>query len=241
MDGDGERTYGAADVAAAEFDPAVLSAVERRLARLRYDLHDGPQQDVHLLALDLELFRRQLLPSIERDPNRGRLLGRLDDLAAQLAALDGDLRRLATTVQSPLVTGSFRDRLSEIAGSFTARTGLEPGVSVAGDFSSLTDSRQIALLSVIREALSNIRRHAEATTVSIAVSVDERGVTAEVSDDGRGFDTGATLGKAASEGHLGVVGMRERIRMLGGATTISSRPGGPTTVSVVLPPWPPAR
>ena len=82
---------------------SVASSVERRLARLRYDLHDGPQQDVHLLAQDLDLFREQLRPMIAGDPNAGRLIGRLDDLDAQLVALDGDLRRLSSAVQSPFL------------------------------------------------------------------------------------------------------------------------------------------
>jgi signal transduction histidine kinase len=64
------------------------------------------------------------------------------------------------------------------------------------------------------------------------------GVNAEVVDDGRGFDPETTLVRAARDGHLGLVGMHERVRMLGGVTHIDSRPGGPTVISVTLPPWP---
>ena len=74
-------------------ESTAMTSAERRLARMRYDLHDGPQQDVHLLAQDLNLFREQLRPMILGDPNADRLLGRLDDFEAQLVALDGDLRR----------------------------------------------------------------------------------------------------------------------------------------------------
>jgi signal transduction histidine kinase len=221
-------------------EATALSAAERRLARVRFDLHDGPQQDVHLLAMDLSLFRDQLLPSIADDENRDRLLGRLDDLAAQLIALDRDLRRLATSVQSPfLQPGTLGDAIRVITAAFSARTGIEPRVRITGDFSSLTDSRQITLLALVREALSNVREHSGATAVSIALDAHERGVDAQVVDDGRGFDPEATLARAARDGHLGVVGMRERVRMLGGETKIESRPGGPTVITVALPPWPP--
>jgi signal transduction histidine kinase len=221
-------------------EETVLSAAERRLARLRFDLHDGPQQDVHLLAMDLSLFREQLLPSIANDENRDRLLGRLDDLSAQLIALDQDLRRLATSVQSPfLAPGALSNALREIVDAFSGRTGIEPDVRMTGDLSTLTDSRQIALLALIREALSNIRKHSDATSVSITIDAHERGVDAEVVDNGRGFDPETTLARAARDGHLGVVGMRERVRMLGGETTVESRPGGPTVITVALPPWPP--
>jgi two-component system, NarL family, sensor kinase len=164
---------GSDDRAQEEADAAGLSSVERRLARVRYDLHDGPQQDVHLLALDLGLFREQLLPSIARDPNRDRLLGRLDDLVAQLLALDHNIRRLSTSLESPfLARGALAEALREITDAFALRTGVTPQTQLTGDFVSLSDSQQIALLALIREALSNIRKHADASTVTISISSD---------------------------------------------------------------------
>jgi signal transduction histidine kinase len=225
--------------ATASGDQDVLGTVERRLARLRFDLHDGPQQDVHLLAADLHLFREQLLPIISSDPNAERVLGRLDDLAAQLVALDGDLRRLASSFQSPFLhVGSLAEAMAEITSAFAERTGIEPDARLTGDFSSLTESQRLTLLALVREALSNAREHSAATHVSIAIEASVGGVRAEVVDDGRGFDPDTTLVRAARDGHLGLVGMHERVRMLGGVTHIDSRPGGPTVISVTLPPWP---
>lgn len=218
---------------------AVLGSVERRLARLRFDLHDGPQQDVHLLAQDLALFREQVRPMIADNPNAGRLLGRLDDLEAQLVALDGDLRRLSSAVQSPLLTSaSLPEALRTVTDAFATRTGIEPEIRFSGKLTNLTDSQQIALLSLIRESLSNIRKHSSATHVAIVIAADEQGVRAEVRDNGDGFDPEETLVRAAQAGRMGLVGMHERVRMLGGRTQIDSRPGGPTVISATLPPWP---
>ena len=220
-------------------EQTVMSSVERRLARLRFDLHDGPQQDVHLLAQDLRLFREQLRPMITADANADRLLGRLDDLEAQVVALDGDLRRLATSVQSPfLQSGSLTDVLGQMVDAFAARTGFAPTMQLDGDLSRLSDSQQITLLALIREALTNIREHSEASAVAIAISSDARSVSVQITDDGRGFDPEATLVRAARAGRLGLVGMHERVRMLGGRTQIDSRPGGPTVISATLPSWP---
>jgi len=217
----------------------MISAVERRLARLRFDLHDGPQQDVHLLAQDLSLFRGQLRPMVAQDPNADRLLGRLDDLEAQLVALDGDLRRLSSAVQSPfLPPGSLPDALRQLAETFASRTAIEPEITVSGPFSQLTDSQQITLLALVREALSNVRKHAGASAVAITVSSDRDGICVEVRDDGDGFDPEAMLVSAARAGRLGLVGMHERVRMLGGRTHIHSRAGGPTVISATLPPFP---
>jgi signal transduction histidine kinase len=219
----------------------LTNSLERRLARLRFDLHDGPQQDVHLLASDLALFRAQLLPIVADDPNYDRIVGRLDDLAAQLVALDGDLRRLSSSVQSPfLPAGTLDQALHELTDSFATRTGIGPRAELRGDFTALTESQQITLLALIREALSNVREHSDARHVTIAVTSQAHGVDAQVIDDGRGFDPETTLLRAARDGHLGLVGMHERVRMLGGRTQIESRPGGPTVISVSLPAWPSA-
>jgi signal transduction histidine kinase len=221
---------------------SVVGSVERRLARLRFDLHDGPQQDVHLLAQDLRLFREQLRPMIAADSNADRVLGRLDDLEAQLVALDGDLRRLSTSVQSPFLTpGSLPEALRQLSEAFAARTGVEPEVQVTGSLAKLTDSQHITLLALIREALSNIRKHSEARQVTITIASSNKGIRAEITDDGSGFDPETTLVRAARAGRLGLVGMHERVRMLGGRTQINSRPGGPTVISATLPPWPAER
>jgi len=217
-------------------------AAERRLARLRFDLHDGPQQDVYLLAADLRLFREQVRPLLIGLPDADRVLGRLDDLEAQVVALDGALRRLSTAAQSPFVVpGSLPEAVASLANAFAQRTGIAPDAEVTGDFDRLSDSQRLAVLALVREALSNVRKHSDARTVTIAVAGDVDGVTVRVSDDGTGFDPEATMTAAARAGHLGLVGMRDRMAMLGGQTRIESRPGGPTVVSATLPAWPAPR
>jgi signal transduction histidine kinase len=111
-------------------------------------------------------------------------------------------------------------------------------VSLSGDLTRLSDSQQITLLALVRESLANIREHSDARNVAIRIAANRGGVNATVSDDGQGFDPDTTLVRAAREGHLGLVGMHERVRLLGGQTQIESRPGGPTVISVKLPPVP---
>jgi signal transduction histidine kinase len=217
---------------------AIVASAERRLARLRFDLHDGPQQDVVLLAEDLHLFGSQLERLMDGNPDRARVLGRLEDLQARLVAIDGDLRRISAFVESPFLrSDSVPEALAKLADDFTARAAIEPELYVEGDFTPLTDSQQITLIGLIREALSNVREHSEAKHVKVTVSAGADGVEATITDDGRGFDPETTLVEAARAGHLGLVGMHERVYMLGGNTLIESRPGGPTVISVKLPPF----
>ena len=215
-------------------DPA--TAAERRLSRLRFDLHDGPLQDVVLMAEDLRMFRSQLDAVLAEHPLRRLLVGRLDDLQAMLVALDGDLRRICALLESPLMRAqTFPAALSQLTGAFADRTEIVPDVQLDGDFDEVDESQLIGLLSLIREALSNIREHSDADRVAIHVGADGTRVAATVTDNGRGFDPEVALVQAARDGHLGLVGMHERLRMLGGRTQIDSRPGGPTVISATLP------
>ena len=110
----------------------------------------------------------------------------------------------------------------------------------ADDFDSLTASQRIALLRVVQEALTNVREHSGASRVSVTVFPSRTHVFAEITDNGCGFEVERTLVQAAKGGHLGLVGMSERIRLLGGRFDIQSRRGGPTTISATVPKWRPA-
>ena len=191
-----------------------------------------------MLADDLRIFRDQLRPIVEEHPSAGRILGRLEDLGAQLVALDGDLRRILSSVQSPFIQhGSLPDALKHITDAFASRTGVEAQVRIEGELAGLSDSQQITLLAFVREALNNIREHSRASKVTITLTAHAGGVDAGVSDNGRGFNPETTLVRAAREGHLGLVGIHERVRLLGGSATIDSKPGGPTVVAISLPAW----
>ncbi|HEX4564172.1 MAG TPA: ATP-binding protein [Solirubrobacteraceae bacterium] len=220
---------------------ALVGASERKLTRLGFDLHDGPIQEVAVLAEDLRLFRDQLEVVLASAPQRKLVHGRLEDLDAQLVALDSELRRISNEVHaaSVLLNRPFSGALDELTRTFEARTGVRPRAALEGDMSLLSGSQQIALLNVIHEALTNIREHSDATRVAITVSAGEQGIEAQITDNGRGFDVEATLVRAARKGRLGLVAMHERVRLLGGQCRIDSRPGGPTSINVALERWEP--
>jgi signal transduction histidine kinase len=220
---------------------ALVQSSERKLTRLGFDLHDGPIQDVAVIGDDLRLFRDQLDVVTRRSKHRALMLGRLDDLDAQLAGLDEDLRRISNEVRaaSVLLNRPFARALGDVTRSFAVRTTIEPRVNVSGDLSLVSDSQQIALLNIVHEALTNVREHSDATDVELSVSVNEQGVEAQVTDNGCGFDLESTLMRAAQRGRLGLIAMHERVRLLGGQCRIDSQPGGPTVVSVALERWEP--
>jgi signal transduction histidine kinase len=228
-------------VRSAARERALVEAGERLLARLGFDLHDGPIQDVAVLAGDLHLFRGQLEDALTPAASGAALVGRVDDLEARVYAVDRTLRQLVHSFESPTVVRRPLDEsLRREVEVFRAQTEIPVDLVLRGDFGDLTDSQRIALIRIVQESLTNIREHSDGTKVSVSVTSGPSEIAAEVSDNGRGFDVERTLVRAARSGRLGLVGMSERARLLGGRFDIRSRPGGPTTVSLVLPAWRPA-
>jgi signal transduction histidine kinase len=119
--------------------------------------------------------------------------------------------------------------------SLETHTGIEGKLDVQGDLSSLSDSQKIVLFRVVQEALSNVRKHSEATGVSVVLRSRRTFVEVSVTDDGRGFDP-----RGLGTDRLGLSGISERVRLLGGAVEIETSPGAGTTVRATLPQWRPS-
>jgi signal transduction histidine kinase len=207
------------------------AASSRRLARLALDLHDGPLQDLAALASDLKLLRGQTAtapPEIVR--------GRIDDALAMLASVESDVRELARSLESKRVAeGPFVELVMTEAGEAEAE-GIRSDVSILGDARLCTASQRIALYRVVQESLANVRRHSGASQVSVRVLLGAETLVAEIVDDGRGFDV-----EGSGDTSMGLAGMHERVDLLGGALSVTSRAGGPTTVRATIPRWMPAQ
>jgi signal transduction histidine kinase len=218
---------------------ALVDSGERRLLRLGFDLHDGPIQDLVALATDVRLAGTQVSEHVD-GPARELVAGRLEDLTGQIVELDRTLRELAQSLEpTSVLESSLTDVLQREVDSFRARTHIRVALDLAGNLDSLTASQRIALYRIVQESLANVREHSGAKEVQIRVHGGERGTEAHIVDDGRGFEVAKTLIRAAKRGRLGLVGMGERVRLLGGRFDVQSSPGGPTSISLVLPRWQP--
>ncbi len=214
-------------------------ASERRLLRVGFDLHDGPLQDIAAFAADLRLTRDQLSQTLTGRV-RSIMLGRFDDLGGRLAEIDQTLRELSQSLESSSVgTASLPDTLRRELEVFDRRAGIEATLEISGSFSSLSASQRIALFRIAQEGLANVREHSSATAVSVRLEELADGVRLVISDDGNGFDVSRTVVSAARRGRLGLVGMSERVRLLGGSFSLTSSFGTGTQIIATLPSWDP--
>jgi signal transduction histidine kinase len=218
-------------------EPGLAAANERLLVRLGFDLHDGPLQQVYALAQDVRLLRGQMV-NLVGSTHRETVLGRFDDLEAQLAELHQDLRDLAHSLEPrSLLQQPLPEAVERELAALNRRTGISTSIVVEGSFDALTASQRIALLRVLQEALSNIRHHSGSREVAVTLRDEVKGVCMEIRDDGRGFDPAGVVPAEDGESGIGLVGMRARLQLLGGRLEIESAPGGPTTVRAMLTRW----
>lgn len=220
-------------------ESTLIASAERRLMRLGFDLHDGPIQDVLALAADVQLLQQQVYPFI-LDDYREQAHGRFDDLSARLVELDRQLREIAHSLETKsVISRPLGEILHREIDNFAERTGIQAELEIRGDPDSLSSAQRITVFRAIQEALANVREHASATSVTVRVRARRSAIELQIVDDGMGFEVERALAKAAQRGRLGLVGIGERVRMVGGTFELESQPGGPTSLKLTLPRWEP--
>jgi two-component system sensor histidine kinase UhpB len=203
----------------------VMRAQEEERRRLARDLHDEVNQALTAILLRLEALAQ------ESPPAHAQEMGELKRLVNQ--AMD-ELLNLARQLRpSALDDHGLVPAIDAQLKRFAARTGVEVRMQAQGDVESLGEDAQTAVYRVAQEALTNAERHAAATVVEVDLEVAEDRTELRVRDDGGGFDPGRATraGDPASQG-LGLRGMAERARLVGGELDVRSAPNGGTSVTL---------
>ena len=217
-----------------------MSSAEKRLMRLGFDLHDGPIQDVLALGADVRHLRDQIDPFV-METHRELAYGRFEDLLSRLEELDRQLREYAHSLESKsIVSRPLGEILHREVDAFGERTGIEAvarGARRPGDVDAVAADRVVP--GDPGDARERPRALGRVPRRGAGSARGANTVEARIVDDGTGFEVGRALSRAAQRGRLGLVGIGERVRMLGGTFEIDSKPGGPTTLTISLPRWEP--
>ena len=197
----------------------VLAAEDRERNRLANWLHDGPVQNLLVAGQDLGEAERGDASALQR----ARAIVR--DTIPQL-------RNILIDLHPGLLTSSGLEPALEALAAAQARHGGY-GVEVSVDEATPGDHDQL-LLSLARELLINVGKHAQAQHVRVSVRHQRRATLLEVADDGVGFAP-VRRAEALADGHIGLASSVERVEALGGRVEIASAPGHGTRVLVTLP------
>jgi len=207
----------------------IITAQEEERKEISRELHDEVVQP--LVSIDLELSalgNRATVnaPTLKRKITRAKQLVRVSMTAVHRFA-----RELRPTVLDDLgLIPALQAHIKRLA----ERKKIKIQLTAFDGVEALSDAGRTVLFRVAQEALTNVVRHARATRVTIGIRETAGAIQMEISDDGRSFSVEKTL-FAKNSKHLGLIGMRERIEMIGGSLAIESTPGQGTTVRAEIP------
>ena len=201
----------------------VVEAQELERRRLARELHDETGQALTSILLGLRAIR-----AAQTDEEAVSAESELRNLVVQ--ALQ-DVRSLAVELRpSALDDFGLVPALERLARTFEERSGIRTAVEASLADERLPAEVETVLYRLVQEALTNVVKHAGATSVSVVLARREGGVSAVVEDDGRGFDAEEVRSDA-----LGLVGMRERLALLGGTLAVESTPSSGTALLAFVP------
>jgi signal transduction histidine kinase len=203
----------------------IVTAQEEERLRISRELHDEAGQALTSLKISLDLLRGSL--STDQAPLRSRL--------ADLSNLTGEtmdkLRTLAHDLRPPgLDAFGLNVALEGLCHDFLSRAGLTfhyEGLEMP----DLPNTVALSMYRIAQEALTNIAKHAEATTVDIRLAYEDGCLTLSITDDGRGF----AFDPNTNQGGVGLVSMQERTDLLGGSLEVDTAPGRGTRLSARVP------
>lgn len=207
---------------------AVEEDVRRRLAR---DLHDGPAQMLAAIIMSASFIKQAIA---HNSPEHA--LGELDEMLPvaekalrQVRTLLFDLRPVILETQGLVAAlETYAQRLREAEG-------LNVVLTTEGEFARLSHNAEVAVFSVVQEAITNAKKHAQASRIDIRVAPSQGDLVVIIADDGVGFDVNDVTDGYEQRGSLGMLNMKERAQIVDGSLSVSSQPGGGTSITMRLP------
>jgi signal transduction histidine kinase len=205
------------------------SAIEAERNRIARDLHDGPIQGVSATTLSLEAVRLMM-----GSGDGERALDLLRKVSEELSEEAMNLRRIMSDLRPPVLEQrGLIPAVRELCDRWQDELGIEVGV-IAGAQTEMPSDVETLAYRVVQEALSNVKKHASATKVSVRLEASSGTLRVEVRDDGVGFDPEEAR-EFLKSGRVGLASMRERAELAGGTLTVKSSRGEGTTIMATLP------
>ena len=204
----------------------LITAQEDERGRVARELHDGVMQKLALLSIELDVFgARAPDDAVSVD-------GKMKELSSRVADICGEIHRLCHELH-PVILG----QLGLVTAVRAICTEIEAAHDVSISFEAidvpklLPNDVSLCLYRIVQESLQNVVKHSSAANAQVKLSTDGERLSLKISDDGCGFDPNTAAGQVS----LGLIGMRERIRLLNGDFSVTSSVGSGTLIEAVLP------
>jgi two-component system sensor histidine kinase DegS len=209
----------------------IIKAQEDERRRIARDMHDGPAQAMSNVVLKAEICERMATVDIDM------AIAELKELKEVVRSCLKEVRRIIYDLRPMSIDDlGLVPTLTKYIESFKQQNNLRVELRIRGDEPQIKDSNIIlTVFRVVQESLNNIRKHAEATSVSLQLEAIDGNLTMRIKDDGIGFDPSQLFDTAIDGSGFGILGMKERVELMEGSFHIDSSIGSGTTVRVQLP------
>jgi len=213
--------------AARALSSQIVYAAEEERLRISRDLHDEIGQSLAIMKLTLMAIKNKILNNPAED-----ILPEIEGLAEHVETTMNEVSRISKDLSPSYVAEvGFSQALRLYIETFTKKTGIQVDSCLREIPQFHNPQQEIHLYRIAQEALTNIAKHSGATSVGIRLRNTEGDLYFSISDNGRGFD----LSKEGRVGGMGLIGIRERVTILGGKVWIESESGSGTTIRMEIP------
>lgn len=208
----------------------IIDAQENERQHLANQLHDGPAQSLTNLILQAEICERLF----DSDPLRAR--SELSELKEAVTSTFQKVREFIFDLRPMMLDDlGLNPTLKKSIEDYEQKTGIACNLTISGKDQRLPSHTEVTIFRAIQHLLTNVRQHAQATHVQIALSVHDDRAQVTVEDDGVGFHVTEALSAARQRKTIGLGSLQERLEMLGGRLEIDSSPGKGTRVEFWVP------
>lgn len=205
-------------------------AVAADRERIGRELHDSIIQSLYAAGLILEDA------SLTIDEDSAKAKEGIQEVIGSLNRTIRDIRRYILDLRGETDTGNLRDSLAEMVRAFRLDTLIEADMQVKGTpRTALTREERGHVLTIAREALTNVTRHSQATRVDVKLDYRPLEIEMDISDNGVGFARNGNGSDSAAGEHQGLRNMEERARIIGASLDVDSAPGQGTRVRLIVP------
>jgi len=208
----------------------VTRAQEEERKRIARELHDDTIQALVVLSRQLDDLASKA-KGLSKDE---KLV--LERLWQQTNTIMEGMRRLSQDLRPAILDRlGLLPALEWLASDVEKHSGITVEVKTDGAERRVPPEAELVLFRIVQEALRNVWRHSQATSARVTVEFYDNKTRVTVKDDGKGFDLRSSMGDLTKDGRLGLAGMQERARLLGGSLKVESEPGKGTTVTIEAP------
>ncbi|MBI4790716.1 MAG: sensor histidine kinase [Chloroflexi bacterium] len=209
---------------------AQARAVAADRERIGRELHDSIIQSLYAAGLMLEDA------TLTIDEDKARAQGRIRGVIDALNRAIRDIRRYVLDLRGESNRGDLETTLEDLARTFRLETLIDTEFHLAGSpRATLSPAQSDQVLTIVREALTNVRKHARATHAEITVSFRPMEMELSIADNGIGFASNGHGGRGVAGEHQGLRNMQARARIIGAQLVVDSAPGRGTTVRLIVP------